>query len=162
MMKYFNLFTITILVTILLSCSSSKNSQHSNMVARMQVDEPIPGVCDNNNVIAILPFPGNDQIEAIASKTDKEIEILLNSKVDFLRTHPDYNDEGTVGLIVNCKGEMVRCHISNKTKSEELDSQIVAVFAQLKNWNSGKVNRKSVDTIKIFGFTINGGKVSIN
>lgn len=60
-------------LVIISSCASSKNSMVNNMVARMEVKEPISGVCDNANVIAILPLPGNGQVHAQAPKTDAQL-----------------------------------------------------------------------------------------
>ena len=95
-------------------------------------------------VIAILPFPGSGQVEAQAPKTEEEITVELNSKVAFLKDKPDYEDKGMVRLIINCSGELVQCEIDNKTQSQELDSQIVAVFAEMKIWTAGKINNKPV------------------
>jgi len=144
------------------SCAPDKKSSLENMVARMEVKEPIEGVCDNANVIVILPFPGNGQIKANAPKTKEELTQQLNSQVAFLKDKPDYEDKGMVSLIVNCKGEMVRCKIDNKTKSPELDSQIVAVFAEMKKWTAGKVNNRSVDTAVLYSFTIKNGKITVS
>ncbi|MFB6341929.1 energy transducer TonB [Saccharicrinis sp. FJH62] len=146
-------------VTIMSSCSATKNPGLSNMVAIMQVDEPIPGVCNNSRVIAILPFSGNGQVEAQGPMTDEEIEEQLNASVNFLQNKPDYNDKGMVNLIINCEGEMVRCQIDNKTKSPELDEQIVSVFAKLKKWKAGTVNGEPVDTSVLYSFKIENGKI---
>ncbi len=128
----------------------------------MEVKEPIKGVCDNANVIAILPIPGNGQVKAQATKTKEEIIQELNAKVSFLKDKPDYEDKGMVSLIVNCKGELVKCEISNKTKSTELDSQIVAVFTELKTWTAGKIKNISVDTVELYSFTIKNGKITLS
>lgn len=132
------------------------------MVAKMEVKEPINGVCDNANVIAVLPIPGNGQVKAQAPKTKEEIAQELNSRVGFLKDKPDYEDKGMVNLIINCKGELVRCEIDNKTKSPELDNQIVAVFAELKTWTAGKINNNSVDTTVLYSFSIKKGKIILN
>ena len=164
-MKNCNLFKTTIgLVAIVLicSCTSSRNSSMNNMVARLQVEEPIEGVCDNANVIAILPLPGNGQVKAKAPKTEEELTKELNAKVTYLEGKTDYEDKGMVGLIVNCKGELVRCQIDNKTKSPELDSQIVAVFAEMKSWTEGTINKNPVDTSVLYSFTIKDGKITVN
>jgi len=149
------------------SCSTSKKSGTNkgdamNMVARMEVKEPIAGVCDNGNVIAILPIPGNGQVSAKAPMTDDQITEALKTRVTFLKDKPDYDDKGMVNLIVNCKGELVRCEIDNKTKSPELDNQIVAVFAEMKQWTAGSVNNKSVDTSVLYSFTIKKGTIVVD
>lgn len=113
-------------------------------------------------MIAILPIPGNKQIKAQAPKTKEELTKELNSKVIFLKDNPDYEDNGMVNLIVNCRGELVRCQVGNKTKSPELDSQIAAVFAEMKTWTAGKVNNRPVDTLVLYSFTINNGKIVLS
>ncbi len=156
----FSTFCIGLLaVGIMSSCATPKNSSVSNMVARMEVKEPIEGVCDNSNVFVILPLQGNGQVKAKAPKTNEEIAQELNTEVTFLKDKPDYDDKGMVNLIINCKGELVRCQIDNKTKSPELDSQIVAVFAKMKTWTPGKINNTSVDTAVLYSFTIKNGKI---
>ncbi|MBT3210026.1 MAG: hypothetical protein HN704_09925 [Bacteroidetes bacterium] len=161
-MKKISIFSLVVLAfAIMNSCSSTKNTGMNNMVATMLVDEPIPGVCDNYQVIAILPFPGNGQVKAQAPFTDQEIEEQLNSNVNFLLDKPDYHDKGMVNLIINCKGQMVRCEIDNKTKNPELDEQIVAVFAKLEKWIAGTINGKSVDTSVLYSFKIENGKISL-
>jgi hypothetical protein len=62
-----------IFVAILSACGTSKNSSATNMVARMQITEPIKGLCDSKNVIVVLPFPGNGQVKAQAPKSEEEI-----------------------------------------------------------------------------------------
>jgi len=143
------------------SSSSSTNSMMNNMVATMEVKEPIEGVCDNSAVYAILPFKGNGQIKAIASMTDEEIEKLLNTQVEFLKDKPKYKDKGMVGLVVNCKGEMVKCEIDNETKNPELDKQIVAVFNELKKWVPASMRGNNVDSSILYSFTIEDGKISL-
>jgi len=164
-MKKSFIFSYLLLVLILSSaCSSSKSSSlgnMDNMLAIMQVDEPIPGVCDNSMVVAILPFPGGSQVKAKTAVTDEEIETLLNTNVAFLKDKSDYNDKGMVGLIVNCEGKMVRCEIDNKTKNHELDQQIVDVFSELKEWKPGTVKGKPVDTSVLYSFTIKKGQISL-
>jgi hypothetical protein len=143
------------------SSSGSKSSFMNNMVAKMEVKEPIEGVCDQENVIAILSFEGNGQVKAVAPKTKSEIAQDLNTKVSFLQDKPDYEDKGMIGLIINCKGEMVRCQINNKTKNQELDAQIIAVFAELKNWKAGTLNKQPVDTSVLYSFEIQKGKITL-
>lgn len=151
-----------ITVSLISSCTTSKNSSMNSMVARMEVKEPIKGVCDNANIIAILPFPNNGQIKAQAPKTKEEIMQELNSKVSFLKDKPNYEDKGMVNLIINCKGDLVKCNIDNKTKSSELDNQIVLVFTELKTWIPGKIHNNSVDTSVLYSFIIKNGKVFLN
>lgn len=155
------IFLSAITLITLFACSTTKKSSTGNMIATMQVDEPIPGVCDNSNVIAILPFPGNGQIKAQAPLTDEEITNKLNKEVDFLKGKSNYNDKGMINLIVNCEGKMVRCQIDNKTQSPELDQQIVDVFSKMVDWKAGTVNEKRVDTSVLYSFEIVNGNISL-
>lgn len=155
------LFIPAIALVLLVACSTTKNSTMNNMVATMQVDESIPGVCDNSRVVAILPFPGNGQIKAKAPLTDEEITKKLNAEVGFLQDKPDYKDKGMVNLIINCEGKMVRCQIDNKTQNPELDKQIVDVFAKMVDWKAGTINGKTVDTSVLYSFEIDKGVISL-
>lgn len=164
-MKNIRLVKISIgflVIIIISSCTASRNSSMKNMVFRMEVNEPINGVCDNANVIAILSFPGNGQVKAQAPVTKEEIAQELNSKVSFLKDKNYYEDKGMVNLIINCKGQLVKCEIDNKTKSPELDNQIVAVFKELKTWTAGKINNRYVDTVVLYSFTIKNGKIILS
>ena len=103
-----------------------------------------------------------EQQEAVCSVPDKEIQNRLNNEVPYLKEHSDLDDKGIVSIIINCKGEVIRCETDNKTKSEELDKQILAVFATLTNWKPAKLNGKKVDSLSLFGFDIEDGKITIH
>lgn len=146
--------TILILATSLLAISAS-----AQFVAKLEVKEDIPGICDKNEVYAL--FPGFDgQVEAVCPITENEILERLNSEIQFLKDNPKYKDKGMMGLIVNCKGEVVQCKMDNKTKNEELDKQIETVFNSLGDWKNGTLNGKAVDSSLLFSFEIKNGKFS--
>jgi len=144
------LLIAAIALSLITSCSSSKKttstSSIGDMIATMQIDEPIPG---------------NGQVKAKAPLSEEEITKRLNAEVNFLKNNPKYKDEGMVNLIVNCKGKMVRCQIDNKTKSTELDAQIVKVFSSLELWKAGTVKGRSVDTSVLYSFKIENGVISL-
>lgn len=161
-MKNFNttlILSCLIIASTLNSCKSSPKSPMTNAVARMEVKEPIEGVCDNDNVIVVLPFISSGQTEAVAPMTDEQLEKELNSSVTFLKDKKDYEDKGMLNIIINCKGEMVRCEIDNKTKSADLDNEILAVFLKMKVWKAAKMGSKSVDSMVLYSFTIENGKI---
>ncbi|MEO1514233.1 MAG: hypothetical protein AAFV95_04450 [Bacteroidota bacterium] len=149
-------------VAALSACSGTKNSSSSmsNLVATLQIDEPIEGLCDPSNVIAILPIPGNGQVEAKAPLSEEEIAKQVNASAPFLQANPNYKDKGMIGLIVNCKGKLVKCEMDNKTKSPELDQQIVDVFSKLENWEAGSLAGKPIDTSVLYSFQIKNGTFS--
>jgi len=148
---------IFFIVLLILSCLFSS----AQFVAKMEAKEPIPGVCNIKNII--VPFPTfKGQEAAISPLNKKEIESRLNSEVKFLSENPTFTDKGMIGLIVNCKGEVVRCKMDNKTQNAELDKQIETVFHSLGEWKAGKLNGKTVDTSNLFSFTIENGILTLN
>lgn len=146
------------ILTLLLSIFFTGLS-YGQFVAKMEVKEPIPGICNDKNVIAILPmFDG--QKEAVCPVTEDEITERLN-QIEFLKQNPKHKDKGMIGLIINCKGEVVQCKMDNETKSLELDKQIEEVFNNLGEWKPGKLNGKKVDTSKLYSFKISKGKITL-
>lgn len=130
-------------------------------LARMELKEPISGLCDSRNVYVMFPsFKG--QTEAVCPVAEEVIAKRLNAEIQFLRDNPGYDDKGMIGLVINCKGEVVQCRMDNKTSSPELDKQIEAVFNSLGEWMPGKLKRKSVDTSRLFSFEIKDGEFSLN
>ena len=148
------LFTIA----ILLVCW---NMAHSQFVITMEVDEPINGVCDNDKIYAIFPMIEGQQ-EAICPVSKDAILKRLNNDVEFLKDKPKYKDKGMIGLIINCKGELVKCEMDNKTQSTELDKQIEDVFKSLGEWKAGKLNGNDVDSSKLYSFKIKKGKFTFD
>ncbi len=133
----------------------------AQFAAKMEVKEDIPGICNKNEVYALFPsFKGH--VEAICPMTKEEILQKLNNEVAFLKDNPKYEDKGMMGLVINCKGEVVVCKMDNKTKNPELDKQIEAVFNSLGRWKAGKLNGKEVDTSKLFSFRIKNGKITFD
>ncbi len=133
----------------------------AQFVATMEIKEWVAGLCDQNNVYVILPI-SKKQIEAKCPLSNKEITKRLNNEVQFLKDSTKYNDKGMVNLIINCKGEVVRCEIDNKTRHPELDKQIVTIFNALGEWKPGKVSGSKVDTARLFSFDIKDGKITVN
>ena len=133
----------------------------AQLVAKMQIKEDIPGLCNKNEVYALFPsFKGQE--EAVCPVTKEEILKRLNAEVAFLKTNPKYKDKGMMGLIINCKGEVVKCKMDNKTKSPELDQQIEAVFNSLGQWKAGKLNGQEIDSSRLFSFKIKNGEFTFD
>ena len=148
------LITITL---VLLACHLSQ----AQFVAIMEVKEPIEGVCDINKVYTLFPMiDGQDQ--AICPATKAEILERLNTEVEFLKDKPKYKDKGMIGLIINCKGKVVKCEMDNETQSTELDKQVEAVFNSLGEWKAGKLNGKKVDSSRLFSFKIKKGRFNFD
>jgi len=141
---------------LIMSMLLAWNLTFGQFVAKMEVKEPIEGVCDNNEVYALFPMM-DGQEEAICPISKDEILKRLNSEVEFLKDKPKYKDKGMIGLIINCKGELVKCKMDNETQSQELDKQIEELFNSLGEWKAGKLNGKTVDSSRLFSFKIKKG-----
>jgi hypothetical protein len=133
----------------------------AQFVARLEVKEPIPGVCNNDEVYALLPGL-TGQVLAECSVSKQQMNDRLNEELQFLKDHPDHKDKGMIGLIINCEGKLVQCEMDNKTKSPELDRQIEKVFNSFQEWTAGTLNDNKVDTSRLFSFTIKKGKITLN
>jgi len=146
----------TLFIVLALSIGITASAQ---FVARMQVKGNIAGVCDKKEVYALFDaFKG--QIQAVCPVTKDSILKRLNSEVVYVRENPNYTDKGMIGIVINCKGEVVQCKMDNKTKKQELDKQIEKVFNSLGVWKAGKLNGHEVDSSRLFDFKINNGVFS--
>jgi len=129
----------------------------AQFIARVEVKEDIPGICNKNEVYALFPTLKGQEVP-VCPVSKEEILKRLNSEVVFVKDNPKYKDKGMIGLFINCKGEVVQCKMDNKTKNEELDYQIEKVFNSLGDWEPGKLDGNEVDTSELFSFTIKNGK----
>jgi hypothetical protein len=140
--------TILVLLTTFLWITTS-----AQFVATMVVKEDIPGICNKDGVYMLMPsFKG--QVPAVCPVSKDEILRRLNTEVIFCKDNPEYNDAGMICLIINCRGEVVKCKMDNKTKNPELDKQIETVFNSLGTWTAGKLKKRTVDSSQLFSFKI--------
>jgi hypothetical protein len=133
----------------------------AQFVAKMEVKGPLPGACDSTNVYALIPgFTG--QIPPVAAMTKSEIQAKLNADVNFIKVNPKFKGKMMINCIINCKGEMIRCEVDNKSGEEELDAEILKVFQTLKHWEPGKFNGAGVDCSELFSIEIKKGKIIVS
>ncbi|WP_461632974.1 hypothetical protein [Labilibaculum euxinus] len=147
---------LVLISTVLIGFTAS-----AQFVAKMEVKEDISGICDKNEVYALFPMM-DGQDEAICPVSKDEILKRLNAEVKYLKDKPKYKDKGMIGLIINCKGELVKCEMDNETQSPELDKQIEEVFNSLGEWKAGKLNGKAVDSSRLFSFKIKKGVITFD
>lgn len=148
-------------LTLFLLVTTFSLAASAQLVAKLQLTEDVPGICDKENVYALFPsFEG--QVEAVCPMTEDQIVQKLNAEVAFLKENPKYKDKGMMGLLINCNGEVVQCKMDNKTKNPELDKQIEAVFNSLGEWKAGTFNGQEVDTSLLYSFTIKKGVLSFD
>ncbi|HMD00926.1 MAG TPA: hypothetical protein VKH37_12270 [Ferruginibacter sp.] len=133
----------------------------SQLVARAEIKEKIDGVCDIKNVYTLFPMFG-DQKEAISNMSDSAITAKLLTDVTFLSDKPKYNDKGMVSILINCKGEVVKCEIDNKSKSADLDEQVLKVFKTVTFSKAGTLNGRNVDSMRLWSYNVKKGKISID
>jgi len=146
-----------LIITISFFLGTAINAQ---FVAKVEVKEPIQGLCNDKEVYTLFPMFG-DQKEAVSPLSKEDITKRLDSAVSFLKDNPKFKGKGMVGIWINCKGEVVKCDMDNKTTDATLDSQIVAVFAELGKWEAGQLNGKPVDSLRLYSFEIKNGKIRV-
>ena len=136
-------------------------SGHAQLIATVEMKEPVEGICNHKEVYVLFSgFTG--QVEPQCSLTKEEMQIMLNEKALFLKTNPKFKGKGMVEVLINCEGEVLKWEISTKTKSDELDRQILDAFITLQNWTPGKLNGEDVDSMKLIGYTIKKGEIILN
>ncbi len=129
----------------------------AQMVATLEMKEKVEGICNHKAVYAIFPSFGG-QKEAVCSVTKEEIAKKLN-EIQFIKDNPKHKDKGMVGILVNCKGEVVRCEMSNETKDKELDRQILEVFKTLTFSLPAQMGERAVDSSLLYSFDVKKGKI---
>lgn len=133
----------------------------AQLIAKVEMKEKVEGICNQNEVYGLFSGFGG-QTEAQCSLTKKEIEDLLNQKVDFISKNPKYKDKGMVGCYINCEGKALEWEIDVKTKTAELDQQILEVFKTISNWKAGVLNNKNVDSRVLYSYKIKKGHLTLN
>ena len=144
-------------ILILLVSSIIYYSSFAQVVGTMEVKEPIEGVCNQKGVYTLFPILGGEQVRAVCPISKEEILKRLNNEVQYLKENSKYKGKAGVNMIINCKGEVVQCKMSPKTKDEKLDQQILSVFSSLGEWKNGTLGGKSVDSVELFSFKIKNG-----
>jgi hypothetical protein len=147
-------------ITLALTLFASLSNIHAQFIATVEMKEPVEGICNNTKVYALFKgFQG--QIPPKCALTNEEIQKLLN-EIPFLKANPKFKGKGMAGVYINCKGEAIGWEIDNKSKSQELDKQLLEVFKTLRSWTQGKLNGMSVDTRELISYTIKKGVLTLN
>jgi hypothetical protein len=147
---------LTIAITLIYSIASAQ------LVATMEVKEDIDGICNKEEVYALMPSIDKNQVKAICPVSKDEILKRLNADVKYLKENPKTKCKGMMSILINCKGEVIQCKMSNPTNKDELDQQIVAVFNGLGEWKNGMFYGKAVDSNQLFSFKIKNGVVKFD
>ena len=126
---------------------------YTQIIAELQLDEHVEGVCNIKHVYSLFPM-FDEQDEAICPINKGELLALMNTDIKFLKENSKFKSKGMIGLLINCKGEVVQCEMDNKTKDEELDKQIESFLNSLGDWEAGKLDNQNVDSFKLISFKI--------
>lgn len=144
-----------LLITVL---SVTGNTQ---ILAQVRMKYSVEGICDQDEVYALYNgFEGQVAPKCTLSKA--QMQKMLNEKLDFLRENPKFSSKGMVGVFINCEGKAVQWDIAVKTKSSELDQQILTVFESFSEWFAGKLDGKAVDARVLFSYEIKKGVIKLN
>jgi len=139
----------------------SLNAAHAQFVAKVMMEQEVPGLCSQKDVYTLLPgFKG--QVEPEHPLTKEGIVQKLNSALKFLKEHPKHRDTGIIGLYINCEGRMVKSEMDRKTSSSDLDAQLLTFFNTLSAWKPGTLNGQAVDTYKMFTVHIRKGRLTLS
>ena len=148
-------------ITTLLILLGFGFTSKAQLIATVQLKKPVEGICNQNEVYSLYNgFEG--QIRPICSLSKEEMKIILNDKIQFLKENPKFKSKGMAGVFINCEGVVVEWHISNKTKSEILDKQILEVFKTFDEWTVGTLYDKPVDASELFSYSIKNGVLTID
>lgn len=149
-MKKYILFLISIIIG---------HNASAQLVARVQLKDSVPGICDMSNIYALFPSFG-DQVEAVCPLSKTELIEKLNSELTFLKDNPKFKGKCMMGLLINCDGKVVQCKMDNASGNAILDAQIEAIFNTLLDWKAGKLNGEYVDSSRLFSFKIKKGVIA--
>jgi hypothetical protein len=160
-MLRFKLYTVFLFSIIFLASCGSRKSEPS-FIATMELPEPIPGVCNPDMVVVILPLPNANQKEAKAPVTEEEMQIQLNKILAEDLKDLTLEADGMFRLIVNCRGKLVDVAVDNEELPEPMSSKVKAYFMGLGKWSAGRYGKKAVDTVTLISFKIEEGVLSFD
>lgn len=134
---------------------------NAQLVATVQMKEPVDGICNPDEVYALFDgFEGQIRPKCTVSK--KQMQDILNQKIQFLKGNPKFKGKGMVGVYINCEGLVVKWRISNKTSSEVLDAELLEIFKTFDDWSVGTFYGKEVDASELISYEIKKGVLIIN
>ncbi len=127
----------------------------AQLIATVELDKPVEGACNTKEIYALLPMM-EGQTEAVSPISKDELLSKLN-ELTFLKNNPKHKGKGNIFLIINCKGEVVQYEVNGKTKSEELNAQIIDLLKSLGKWKPGTLYGKNVDSAIVYSVKIKKG-----
>jgi hypothetical protein len=134
---------------------------YAQFVATVEVKEPVPGICNDKHVYALLNFL-DGQKEHTCDTAKTRIEELLNERVTYLKENPKFKLKKyeSVSTWVSCEGKLVKVDLDSK--SPQFNEQVIAVFLSLSGWHVGTMGGKSVDSVRLWGIEVKKGRIVLD
>jgi hypothetical protein len=113
-------------------------------------------VCKPNKVYFLM------ESKARPKESIDSIQIKLNEIVKFAKENPSFESKSSIQFAVNCNGEIVGgFHVVTKSGNETLDNDLLTFFKTIKNWQAGKIKKKTVDSWYMWRLEIKNGYITI-
>lgn len=113
-------------------------------------------VCKPNTVYFLLENRARP-LEKIDS-----IEIRINKVVEYAKQNPSFVSKPSIQFAVNCNGEIGGgFHVVTKSGNDILDNELIDFFKTIKEWQAGKIKKKTVDSWYMWRLDIKNGYIDI-
>lgn len=158
--RFGSLAITALLITGITACSTKKAM--NDMYAVMEVKEPIPGVCNQNKVLVLMPFASTNQVEAKAPISLEEIAAELTKYVAPTDLYAEEAISSTMEVIINCKGKVVDVDVNDSEIPPGLARQIETYFNSMPKWTPGTHSGKPFDTVRFITIRIENGVLTLS
>lgn len=148
-----------LLFTGITACSSKKGM--NDLYATMELKKPVPGVCNKDMVLVLMPFMSANQVEAEAPQTNEEIAAELSKFVAPTDLYAEEAISSTMHVIINCKGKVVSVEVNDTEIPPGLARQIESYFKAMPNWKPGTHSGKVFDSVRLITIRIENGVLSL-
>lgn len=90
------------------------------------------------------------------------IEFKLNATVKFAKENPSFEGKPAIQFAVNCQGQVGGgFHVVTKSGNDNFDRDLIEFFKTIKNWQAGKIRKKTVDSWYMWRLEIKNGHITI-
>ena len=90
------------------------------------------------------------------------IEAKLNAAIKSAIENPTFEGKAAIQFAVNCQGQVGGgFHVVTKSGDDTLDNKLIDFFKTVKNWQAGKIRKKTVDSWYMWRLEIKNGHITI-
>ena len=90
------------------------------------------------------------------------IEAKLNETITYAKENPTFEGKPAIQFAVNCQGQIGGgFHVVTKSGNDILDKTLIEFFKTIKNWQAGKIRKKTVDSWYMWRLEIKNGHITI-